>query len=210
MVPLTCFWTKRRLAPYLDGALSPGLAPKVEGHLQGCAGCRREASRLERQRGLLRGDLGVVPDPDWSEFWGGIRRRILTERARPWREAWGEGLWRPVSWYPRLALGGALAGAVVLAAMLWQSGPPQTLVPFAGVVVSAVETAHPDGNLVVFSSPEEEMTVIWVFGLDQPADQSRHRSGGLVLLEGGEPISGQGGLLGLGEVLEKVAQPRLG
>ena len=43
-----------------------------------------------------------------------------------------------------------------------------------GVVVNTVETAHPDGNLMVFSSPEDDMTVIWVFGFDQPSgDETR-------------------------------------
>lgn len=164
MVSLKCFWMKRRLAPYLDGALSGQRAEAVAGHLQGCPECREEVSGLERLRGLLRSTLTVGPDPEWARFWDGIRGRIRSGRPRPWREAWG--------WYPRLALGGAVAGGLLLAALLWPMGPPERPAGPAGVVVNTVETAHPDGNVMVFSSAEDEMTVIWVFGLDQPADES--------------------------------------
>jgi hypothetical protein len=118
-------------------------------------------SRLERLRGLLRSTFTVGPDPDWTRFWEGVRGRILSERPRPWSEAWG--------WSPRLALGGALAALFLLAALLWPIGPTEGPARPGGVVVNAVETAHPDGNLMVFSSPEDDMTVIWVFGFDQPS-----------------------------------------
>ncbi len=159
-----CFWMKRRLAGYLDGALAGSATEVVAGHLQGCAACRAEVSRLERLQGLLRSTLTAVPDPDWIGFWDGIRRRIASERPRPWREAWG--------WYPRLAFGGAVAGLLLLAALLWPIGPLEGPAPVAGVVVNAVETTHPDGNVMVFSSPEDDMTVIWVFGLEPAGDQS--------------------------------------
>lgn len=167
MASLMCLWMKRRLAAYLDGALPGPRAKAVSSHLQGCAECGAEVSRLERLRGLLRSTLTVAPDPDWTPFWDGVRGRILRERPRPWREGWG--------WTPRLALGGALAGLFLLAGVLWQIGPTEGPAQPAGVVVNQVETAHPDGNLMVFSSPEDDMTVIWVFGLDQPADQSHIR-----------------------------------
>lgn len=175
MVSITCLWMKRQLPPYLQGALSPERARKVAHHLDGCVECQREVSRVERLIGLVRATLPTGPDPDWTGFWDGVRHRILTERPRPWREAWGRWLSWPISGYPRLALGGALAGVLLLAVVLWRSGPQEMAVVPPGVVVSAVETAHPDGSVLVFSSPEDEMTVIWVFGLDQPADQSRVR-----------------------------------
>jgi hypothetical protein len=123
-------------------------------------------SRLERLRGLVHSTFTVGADPDWTGFWAGVRGRILSERPRPWREAWG--------WSPGLALGGALAGLFLLAALLWPIGPTEGPARPAGVVVNTVETAHPDGNLMVFSSSEDDMTVIWVFGFDQPpGDETR-------------------------------------
>ena len=157
---------KRRLAPYLDGALSAERAEAVAGHLRDCAECRGEVSRLERLRSVLRSTFAVGPDPDWSGFWDGARGRILSERPRPWREARG--------WSPSLALGGALAGLFILAALLWPIGPTEGPARPVGVVVNTVETAHPEGNLMVFSSAEDDMTVIWVFGLDRaPGDETR-------------------------------------
>lgn len=179
MAFFSCFWMRRRLAAYFGGTLSVQQAGVVAAHLKGCAGCGQEASRLERLRKLVHATLAAGPDPDWSGFWGGVRRRILTESPRPWREAWWGGVWRQISWRPRLALGGALAGLLLMAAALWPRGPQETPMLPPTVVVTAVETAHPEGNLAVFSSPEDEMTVIWVFGLDQPADQSRIRPVGL-------------------------------
>lgn len=161
MAFLKCFWMKRRLAPYVDGALSGERVAAVASHLRGCADCRGEVSRLERLRGLLRSTFTVGPDPDWTRFWDGVRGRIVGERQRPWGAAWG--------WSPRLALGGTLVALLLLAALLWPIGPTEGPARPAGVVVNTVETAHPDGNLMVFSSPEDDMTVIWVFGFDQPS-----------------------------------------
>src|SRR3970282_1660614 len=102
MAFLRCFWMKRRLAPYLDGALSGERAEAVAAHLRGAAECRGEVARLERVRGLLRSTFTVGPDPDWTRFWDGVRGRIVGERPRPWGEVWGGS--------PPLALGGACAG----------------------------------------------------------------------------------------------------
>ena len=174
MASLRCFWMRGRLAAYLDGALSAKHAEAVAAHLQGCVGCGQEAARLERLREIVRTTL-LVPDPDWSGFWDSVRRRILAERPSPWREAWRIGFWRQISGHRRLAMGGALAGLLLLAAALWPRGPQETPILPPAVVVNALETAQPEGNLMVFTSPEDEMTVIWVFGLDQPGEQSRLR-----------------------------------
>lgn len=173
MAFFACVRMRRRLAAYLDRALAGKRTAAVAAHLQGCAGCRQEAARLERLKVLVQATL-AVPDPDWSGFWEGVRRRIVAESPRPWREAWWPGLWRLAGGYRRLAVGGALAALILVMAAFWPRGPEEPLpVVHPTVVVNALETAQPDGNLVVFTNPEDEMTVIWVFGLDQPADQSR-------------------------------------
>ncbi len=172
MASLRCFWMRGRLAAYVDGALSAKQAEAVAAHLQGCVGCGQEAARLERLGELVRATLSVS-DPGWSGFWDGVRRRILTERPSPWREAWWTGFWQQIGGHRRLAVGGALAGLLLLAATLWPRGLQETLILPSAVVVNALEVAQPEGNLMVFTSPEDEMTVLWVFGDDQPGEQSR-------------------------------------
>lgn len=166
-----CLWMRRRLGAYLGGALSERRAAAVAAHLQDCRDCGQEAARLDRLSELVRATLAAPPDPDWSGFWDGVRRRILADSPKRWREAWGVELWREISGYRRLALGGALAGLLLLAA-LWPREPRETPILPSAVEVNALETARPEGNLVVFTNPEDEMTVIWVFGLEQPPDQS--------------------------------------
>ena len=35
------------------------------------------------------------------------------------------------------------------------------------VVIQSIETADPDAPVMVYSSPESDVTVIWVFGLER-------------------------------------------
>jgi hypothetical protein len=43
------------------------------------------------------------------------------------------------------------------------------------MTVSSVETVQPNSSVMVFSSHDSEMTMIWVFGLERGDDQSlRH------------------------------------
>lgn len=162
---LACFWFRRRLAPFLDGALrSPGMAG-VASHLEGCAACRAERARLERLRTLVRSSQEAIPEPDWAGFWEGIRRRIASEAPGRRPEGW--------RWAPRLALGGSLAGLVLLGAVLWPGGSPEAPSRPPSIVVTAVETAYPEENIMIFASPEDEVTVIWVLGPERPGDQSR-------------------------------------
>ena len=166
----TCLRVRRQLTPYLGKALSPARESGVARHLRECAGCRREASRLEGLVALLGASLPAAPDPDWSDFWPGVRARIVTGDHAALREGWWWRLWHQPGWYPRLALGGGLAGLLLAATVLWQSGYQQLPALPLGVVVSALETPDPNGNVMVFSSPADEMTVVWVFGLDRAAD----------------------------------------
>jgi anti-sigma factor RsiW len=173
MKSLSCLSITRQLSFYRDGALSGRRARAVDRHLRSCDHCRREDARLERLATLLRATFPEAPEPDWSGFWPGIRTRIVAMPRRTWREALARWVWWPAGRYPRFALGGALAGFLLLASVLGQYGLQERPLFPPGVVISAVETLHPNWSVMVFSSPEDEMTVIWVFGLDQPSDQSQ-------------------------------------
>lgn len=173
MISLTCFRTRRRIGAFLDEALPEGRARALVSHLSACAECRGEAARLKRLRSLLRAALRPEPEPDWSSFWPSVLKRLSAEPSRPLtQEPW----WHPVWSRPRLALGGALAGLLLLTAALWQSGLWQSghdLSPW--VIVRSVESVQPNSSVMVFSSADSEMTMIWVFGLEKGDDRSlRH------------------------------------
>jgi anti-sigma factor RsiW len=162
---LRCLWLRRWLGAYLDGALPLGRTRAVAAHVADCAGCRGEISRQQRLREALRAALEAPGDPDWSGFWDGIRRRIAARPLPPRRLAWRGA--------PTMAVGSALAAGVALAILFWPVGPVEPPAPGQGVTVNAVE-ASPDGSVMLFSSPDDDVTVIWVIGPDQPgpADQS--------------------------------------
>jgi len=110
---------------------------------------------------MLRVSLHA-PEPEWSGFWPGIVRGIEDKRRlepvlarRRW--SW---VWSP----PRLAFGG-LAAALLISLGVWQfaSGPAPSE---AGVMVSSADTDDPRATLMVYSTPERDVAVVWVFGLE--------------------------------------------
>ena len=66
---------------------------------------------------------------------------------------------------PRWALGGALVAAFLVSMTLWQTTqtPPAADAP---VIVRAANTDHPQASVMVYHTPDQDMTVVWVFGLD--------------------------------------------
>jgi hypothetical protein len=102
----------------------------------------------------MRSTLTAV-EPDWTGFWPGVVRGIEDRRdARPARV---ERSW---------ALGGALAAALLVSVGVWQwtPGPPTA---DAGVLVTSATTDDPRGTVMVYSTPEQDVAVVWVFGLDK-------------------------------------------
>lgn len=158
---LTCFRTRRRIGAYLDGALDEGASRSAAAHVAACATCRREADGLRRLRTMLRASVDA-PEPDWTGFWPAVVRGIEEGRHRqPVRapRSWRLG-WSP----PRLAFG-ALAVALLVSVGVWQlaPGPAQSE---AGVMVSSAATEDPHATLMVYSTPERDVAVVWVFGLE--------------------------------------------
>ena len=108
----------------------------------------------------LVAEVAAVPEPDWTGFFPGIvrgiqdsRRPVVEERAPARR------------WWRQWAMGGAALASMALAFLLWQGG----YVPGAaeaGVVVNAAETEQPGGTVMVYTSPDKELAVVWVFESD--------------------------------------------
>lgn len=159
---LTHYLTRRRLGAYLDGALPEATARATAAHLGTCAVCRRGADELRRLRGLLQRSLSVA-EPDWAGFWPGVVRGIdAAKAAAPSRIRWT----RRLQWRPQWALGGALAAALLVTVGLWQFGPdnaPQD----PGVIVRSASTGDPRATVMVYGTPERDVAVVWVLGLDE-------------------------------------------
>ncbi len=166
-----CWRTQKALGPYRDGELSPGRRSRVERHLAGCPACGAELAQLERLSALLQAPVADPPEPMWQAFWPQVRDRLsAVERDRPL--SWGVRWWPPLVAHPRLAMSTVALALVLVAVGSWQGvqwmgSSSVPLAPPSRVVVQSVESAAPNSTVMVFSHPEEELTVVWVFGLDR-------------------------------------------
>jgi Putative zinc-finger len=164
MSVLGCLWNRPRLERYADKALGPRLTRSVAAHLAGCARCSGYVERQARLRHLVQSVLPDVAEPDWAGFWAGIRAGIAREKPHPIKDPWWNPLWRPFWGHPRLALGGAVAAGLALTLVFWPAADDPGSVAWAGpVVVQDVSTPNPDQSVMVYSSPDEALTVIWLF-----------------------------------------------
>src|SRR5262245_43679397 len=170
MMTLGCLWTRPRLERHVDGALRARASRHIEAHLTSCSDCLERVESFRRLRALVRAASGNPPDPNWSGFWPAIRARIPREQPRPVRDSWWLPLWRPVWGHPRVALGGALAGALALGLMLWPAADDPA---WAGpVIVQDVSTPDPERSVMVYSSADKALTVIWLFNSGPAQDES--------------------------------------
>jgi hypothetical protein len=112
-----------------------------------------------------------VADPGWSGFWPSIRARIARETPQPVLESWWLPFWKPVWGHPRVALGSVVVSTLAAVLVLWPS-PQATKAVAASVQVQDVSTADPDRSMMVYSSPDDDVTVIWVFTPAEPDEQS--------------------------------------
>ncbi|OGL01863.1 MAG: hypothetical protein A3I14_03100 [Candidatus Rokubacteria bacterium RIFCSPLOWO2_02_FULL_73_56] len=157
---LSCLLARRRIGAYLDGALQGPGAASTASHLAGCGHCRRQTEELRRLRARLQHALTpiAVADPDWTGFWPGIVRGIEDGRhARP--------LPRVRRWRPKWALSGALAAVLLASATFWQFGST-TVQGEPSIVVSSADTEYPHGSVMVYSPHEQNLAVVWIFGID--------------------------------------------
>lgn len=159
---LTHYRTRRRIGAYLDGALDQDWARTAATHLESCVACQREADELRRLKALV---VRAVPagTPEWTGFWEGVVRGIQDGRVvKPVEIGWR---WPWAVWGPQLAFGGAVATALVASFTLWQVFATP-IVRDDGVVVKAARTEVPDATVMVYSPPERDLAVVWVFDRD--------------------------------------------
>lgn len=155
---LSHYLNRRRLGAYLDGALDDATARSTAAHLATCGVCQGEAEGLRGLRTLLQENLAAA-DPDWTGFWPGVVRSVdAAKTVRPAPAA------RQVWWRPQWALGGALAAALLVSIGVWQFAPGTG--PQDGVIVRSASTGDPGATVMVYGTPERDVAVVWVLGLD--------------------------------------------
>ncbi len=113
---MECRQVQTQLTAYLDGLLEERQRQAVAEHLARCETCAAEAQALQRVDRLLRA-------VEWEEppayLWQSIRSRIESEAQRR-----VVPFWRQLFTLPRLALGGAIAAAVLAAVVFWRAPEP--------------------------------------------------------------------------------------
>lgn len=173
MSRLGCLWNRPRLERLVDGALGPWMGRMATQHASRCPSCGPEVERLRRLRALIQSSQVEVADPDWSGFWPSVRTRIVQEVPRPVRDAWWLPYWKPVWGHPRMALSGIVVSTLAVALVMWPSvHAPMSRPATAAVEVQDVSTPDPERSVMVFSNPDDDVTVIWVFNPTEQDEQS--------------------------------------
>ena len=176
-----CWLVRRRLGAYQDGELSPGARSRVEAHVRRCEPCGRSWPRSAGSGPLWPSTPPTPPRPSGRP--SGPRCAPGSPRPpRPPSPAWRRA-WEAVRSRPRLALAPALAAAalaVVAVVAPWQRAPqhagPVPRRRWAGdatVQPAALDRSSssrsrprtPTLPVMVYASPESDVTVLWVFGL---------------------------------------------
>jgi anti-sigma factor RsiW len=189
MLNPACWLVRRRLDAYRDGELDAAVAARTDDHLAGCGECAAELASLGRLHSALALDFAEPPEAVWDAFWPQVRARVAASEPEPRNRR----AWPSLGAHPRLALGSVLAAAALVVLTVfgpWSTvtvpEPPKVLPPpapvasgpapgiVAGVVpaampvvVQSVETAAPDSAAMVFTHPDTDSTVVWVFGLEK-------------------------------------------
>jgi len=184
-----CWLTRRRLGAYRDGELAPAARARTAAHLARCGACTAELASFGRLAAALELDTPEPAAAVWDAFWPQVRARLAVADLEPEPEPASRRVWTPVLARPGLSFGSAVAvAAVVVLAVFgpWRAAQvpeppkvvqapspaptapaPRAVIPVSvpPVVVHSVETA-PDSSAMVFSPPDADVTVVWVFGLE--------------------------------------------
>ncbi|MGQ9791172.1 MAG: zf-HC2 domain-containing protein [Armatimonadota bacterium] len=102
---MQCAEVQAKLAEYSVGLLDERERKAIESHLAECTSCAYELRALERVDKLLG---SVTPEEPPAHLWQNIRARIEAQPQEAQSPFWQ-------SWFtlPRLALGGAVAAAIL-------------------------------------------------------------------------------------------------
>lgn len=148
----TCFRTRRRIGAWIDGALGETEGRATGAHVEACARCSVEAASIRKLHVVLTRALPIAEPRDWTGFFPGIVRGVQDAKRVPARPA-------RARWRPRVAFGGALVAAALVALVMW----PAAQDPFDRVTVSSAETGQSSGTVMVYTPPERDLAVVWVF-----------------------------------------------
>lgn len=122
-----CFHCRRRLAPYIDGALAEGEIRKVDRHLNACARCRQERDRQLAVSAALRSLPEVAPGP---AVWQAMEAVLDMEKRRSVKAA---PLARPGWVLPKRIAGAAALALAIIAGVLiteiWIAPQPVLIKP---------------------------------------------------------------------------------
>ncbi len=156
---MTCKEARDALLETLTGRTPPDLRRGVAAHLESCADCRAEASRLEGTVDLLR----AAPDPEPPDgFWPGFMARLEERNAREPVSVWAR-LRRRIS-VPALAPAAATAIVVlvfVVSTLLRPAMGPD------GAAVNPLTPYLTDSMRTLLPSLEQTVQ-IWQSGLTGP------------------------------------------
>ncbi len=134
-----CTRTRDALPEYSDGRLGSVQAGEIRAHLEGCAGCRREASLLQGAWNLL----GNYPE---------IHADLLTPVRRKVRGPWVRFL--------KIAAPLAAAAAVLLAVFLVVDSTPTPPPEDAQVQVELKQLSPEDRSLLIELAKDENKDLI--------------------------------------------------
>jgi hypothetical protein len=173
MLNLGCLFYRSRLERYADAALSARQADSIGAHLEGCEGCRNQLDGELRLKELVQSAVVQPPDPDWTAFWPGIQARMARQAPPPVRDPWWVPFWKPFWGHPRLALGSAMVAALALFLVLRPLDNGQMAsVAAAPLVVQDVSTPDPNRAVMVYSTADSALTVIWLLESEAGTDES--------------------------------------
>ncbi len=158
-----------RLGAYVDGELQQARRQRVEAHVGSCQSCSAELDRLQRLRDQLHRNLAVsLSGQDADRFWEHVERKIQEAKAPRW---WTLDRVRELFWfYPKLKWASvAVLGTTVLlltADLVLRPAilPPTPLGPSSERLHTVVESVEggPNSSVVLFSSPDQQLKIIWV------------------------------------------------